>query len=73
MMREVVTGGTATGLAHSGAVYGKTGTAQVGAGAEANGWFTGYRGDVAFVVFLAGAGGSAPAVTLGATFLARLK
>jgi cell division protein FtsI/penicillin-binding protein 2 len=73
MMREVVTAGTATGLAHSGAVHGKTGTAQFGTGAEAHGWFVGYRGDLAFVVFLADANDSRPAVTLGATFLGGLK
>jgi cell division protein FtsI/penicillin-binding protein 2 len=73
MMREVVTSGTGTGLANSGTVYGKTGTAQFGSGAQANGWFTGYRGNIAFVVFLAGANDSHPAVTLGAKFLAALK
>ncbi|MDT8914884.1 penicillin-binding transpeptidase domain-containing protein [Amycolatopsis sp. PS_44_ISF1] len=73
MMREVVTGGTATGLARSGTVFGKTGTAQFGSGAEAHGWFTGYRGDLAFVVFLEGANDSGPAVTLGAKFLAGVK
>jgi hypothetical protein len=73
MMREVVTGGTATGLSRSGTVFGKTGTAQFGSGAEAHGWFTGYRGDVAFVVFLEGANDSGPAVTLGAKFLAGVK
>ncbi len=69
MMREVVTGGTATGLAHSGSVFGKTGTAQFGDGAEAHGWFVGYRGDLAFAVFLEGANDSKPAVALGAKFL----
>ncbi|NEC59824.1 penicillin-binding protein [Amycolatopsis rubida] len=69
MMREVVTGGTATGLAHSGSVFGKTGTAQFGDGAEAHGWFAGYRGDLAFAVFLEGANDSKPAVSLGAKFL----
>ncbi|WP_326837160.1 penicillin-binding transpeptidase domain-containing protein [Amycolatopsis rhabdoformis] len=73
MMREVVTGGTATGLARSGTVYGKTGTAQFGDGAEAHGWFVGYRGDVAFCVFLEGGNDSGPAVTLGAKFLAGVK
>jgi beta-lactamase class D len=73
MMREVVTSGTGTGLAHSGTVYGKTGTAQFGSGAQAHGWFVGYRGDVAFVVFLEGANDSHPAVTLGAKFLAGVK
>jgi len=72
MMREVVTGGTATGLAKSGPVFGKTGTAQFGDGAEAHGWFVGYRGDLAFVVFLEGANDSKPAVRLGAQFLAGL-
>ncbi|MBB2504661.1 penicillin-binding transpeptidase domain-containing protein [Amycolatopsis echigonensis] len=69
MMREVVTGGTATGLSHSGSVFGKTGTAQFGDGAEAHGWFVGYRGDLAFAVFLEGANDSKPAVSLGAKFL----
>lgn len=69
MMREVVTGGTATGLAGSGAVYGKTGTAQFGDGSQANGWFTGYRGDVAFSVLLLGANSSRPAVSVSAVFL----
>jgi beta-lactamase class D len=74
MMRAVVTSGTATGLAHSGTVYGKTGTAQFGADPdnEAHGWFVGYRGDVAFAVFLENAGTSAPAVTLAARFLAKV-
>jgi beta-lactamase class D len=71
MMREVVTGGTAIGLAHSGSVYGKTGTAELGSADQANGWFVGYRGDFAFAVFLAGANSSAPAVTLSAQFLAK--
>ncbi|QRP48780.1 penicillin-binding transpeptidase domain-containing protein [Amycolatopsis sp. FDAARGOS 1241] len=73
MMREVVTGGTATGLARSGTVYGKTGTAQFGSGAEAHGWFVGYRGDVAFSVFLEDSNDSGPAVTLGAKFLSEVK
>jgi beta-lactamase class D len=73
MMREVVTGGTATALAHSGTVYGKTGTAQFGSGAEAHGWFVGYRDNLAFAVFLEGADSSAPAVVLAAKFLAGLK
>jgi beta-lactamase class D len=73
MMREVVTDGTGTGLAHSGTVYGKTGTAQFGTGAQANGWFVGYRGNLAFAVFLEGANDSHPAVTLGAKFLAAIK
>jgi beta-lactamase class D len=69
MMREVVTGGTATGLAGSGKVYGKTGTAQVGDGTQANGWFAGYRDDVAFSVLLIDANSSKPAVSTSAAFL----
>jgi Penicillin binding protein transpeptidase domain/NTF2-like N-terminal transpeptidase domain len=74
MMREVVTDGTATGLADSGSVYGKTGTAQFGddPDQDANGWFVGYRGGVAFAVFLQGANSSTPAVTLAAKFLAKI-
>ncbi|HWC79510.1 MAG TPA: penicillin-binding transpeptidase domain-containing protein [Pseudonocardiaceae bacterium] len=72
MMRAVVTGGTATGLAGSGPVYGKTGTAQFGSGDEAHGWFVGYRGDLAFVVFLESSNDSSPAVTLAAQFLAKV-
>jgi cell division protein FtsI/penicillin-binding protein 2 len=41
MMREVVTGGTATGLNRSGQVFGKTGTAQLPDPSQANGWFAG--------------------------------
>jgi beta-lactamase class D len=72
MMRAVVTSGTATGLAHSGVVYGKTGTAQTGAdtAVDAHGWFVGYRGDLAFAVFLENSNDSRPAVTLAARFLA---
>jgi cell division protein FtsI/penicillin-binding protein 2 len=73
MMREVVTGGTATGLQGSGQVYGKTGTAQFGDGSQANGWFAGYRGDIAFSVLLLGANSSRPAVSVSAAFLGRLR
>ncbi|WP_346055392.1 MULTISPECIES: penicillin-binding transpeptidase domain-containing protein [Amycolatopsis] len=72
MMREVVTGGTATGLAGSGKVFGKTGTAQFGDGTQANGWFAGYRDDVAFSVLLLGANSSKPAVATSAAFLGGL-
>ncbi|MFK0247404.1 penicillin-binding transpeptidase domain-containing protein [Amycolatopsis azurea] len=70
MMREVCTTGTAKALKSSGAVFGKTGTAQFGSGADANGWFVGYRGDVAFAVLLEGSNDSGPAVGLAAKFLA---
>jgi cell division protein FtsI/penicillin-binding protein 2 len=70
MMREVVTGGTATGLKGSGQVYGKTGTAQLPDPSKANGWFVGYRGDVAFAVMLEATNSSTPAVSMAAKFLA---
>jgi beta-lactamase class D len=69
MMREVVTAGTAKALAGRGAVFGKTGTAQFGTGEHAHGWFTGYRGDVAFAVFVDGGESSKPAVAIAGTFL----
>ncbi|GHE87296.1 penicillin-binding protein [Amycolatopsis deserti] len=72
MMREVVTGGTATGLRGNGAVYGKTGTAQFGDGSRSNGWFAGYRDDVAFAVLLLGSDSSKPAVTVSSVFLGAL-
>ncbi|WP_246257657.1 penicillin-binding transpeptidase domain-containing protein [Amycolatopsis anabasis] len=72
MMREVVTGGTASELRGSGQVFGKTGTAQFGDGTQSDGWFAGYRGDVAFAVLLKGAGSSKPAVAAAATFLSGL-
>ncbi len=72
MMREVVTGGTATGLRGDGVVYGKTGTAQFGDGSQANGWFAGYRDDVAFAVLLLGSDSSKPAVTVSSAFLGAL-
>ncbi|HEU5471849.1 MAG TPA: penicillin-binding transpeptidase domain-containing protein [Actinophytocola sp.] len=69
MMREVVTAGTATAIGRRGAVFGKTGTAQFGDGSAAHGWFTGYRGDLAFAVLVESAGSSAPAVAASSAFL----
>ena len=69
MMREVVTGGTATGLNRSGKVFGKTGTAQLPDPSQANGWFAGYRGDVAFAVMIEVSNSSRPAVEMAAKFL----
>ncbi|HEV2784644.1 MAG TPA: penicillin-binding transpeptidase domain-containing protein [Actinophytocola sp.] len=69
MMRAVVTGGTARALAGRGAVFGKTGTAQVGDGSTTHGWFTGYRGDLAFAVLVEGAESSGAAVTVSGAFL----
>jgi transpeptidase family protein/MecA-like transpeptidase family protein len=70
MMRDVVTSGRAKGLAGYGQVYGKTGTAEVGAGEPAHGWFAGYRGDVAFAVLVEGGDTSAVAVDVSGRFLA---
>jgi len=70
MMREVVTGGSATGLARvPGEVHGKTGTAQFGDGTHSHGWFVGYRGDMAFAVLVVDVGASGPAVQAAARFL----
>ncbi len=58
MMRAVVTSGTAAGVGFPPGVYGKTGTAQYGTGANppSHGWFIGYRGDLAFAVLVEGGG-----------------
>jgi hypothetical protein len=72
MMRAVVTSGTGRAAAGAGAVFGKTGTAQFGDGANATGWFVGYRGTVAFAVVLEDSNDSGPAVTLAAKFLKAL-
>jgi len=68
MMREAVTGGTAKALAGRGNVFGKTGTAQFDA-QHSHGWFTGYRGDLAFAVLVEGGGSSAPAINIAGRFL----
>jgi len=76
MSREVVTSGTATALADlPGAVAGKTGTAEFGTGdpPPAHAWFVGYRGDLAFAVFVEGGQSSATtAVPLAQRFLTLL-
>jgi len=72
MMREVVTSGTATGLAPFGQVSGKTGTAQFGDGTGAHGWFVGYRGTMAFAVLVVNGGSSKAAVAVSGTFLGAL-
>lgn len=55
-MRAVVTHGTATNLAGvaGGPVFGKTGTAEHGTAQlqQADSWFTGYQGDLAFAVLI---------------------
>lgn len=72
MMREVVTGGTATALGGHGTVLGKAGTAQFSDGSQAHGWFAGYRDDVAFAVLTVRAGTSDQAVAVSGRFLAGL-
>ncbi len=64
MMRETVTGGTATQLGDIPGLLGKTGTAEYGDNTHAHGWFVGIdaSADLAFAVFIADAGSSAPAV-----------
>lgn len=68
MMRETVTGGTATSLQDIPGLLGKTGTAET-EGGPAHGWFVGIKGDLAFAVFIAGADSSSPAVQVAGTFL----
>ncbi|GAA2109603.1 penicillin-binding transpeptidase domain-containing protein [Actinomadura alba] len=69
MMRAVVTEGTAARAGLPGGTAGKTGSAEIGGGAS-HAWFIGYRGDLAFAVFVAG-GDSGPTVAapLAARFL----
>jgi hypothetical protein len=61
MMRAVVTSGTAAGVGLPPGVYGKTGTAEFGNGANppSHAWFIGYRGDLAFAVLVEGGGAGA--------------
>jgi cell division protein FtsI/penicillin-binding protein 2 len=80
LMREVVTGGTATVLATQPGlpVYGKTGTAEYGTGSppQTDAWFVGYQGDIAFACLVAGTkngfGGTLAAPIVG-RFLAALQ
>jgi beta-lactamase class D len=72
LMRAVVQSGTGRAAAAAGTVFGKTGTAQFGDGKQATGWFVGYRGNVAFAVFLENSNDSGPAVQLAAKFLKAL-
>ncbi|MGI5168671.1 penicillin-binding transpeptidase domain-containing protein [Spirillospora sp. CA-253888] len=72
MMRAVVTGGTAARAGLPSGAAGKTGTAETGGGAS-HAWFIGYKGDLAFAVFVA-EGGSGPKVAapIAARFLRAL-
>jgi cell division protein FtsI/penicillin-binding protein 2 len=73
MMREVVTSGTAKSLANTPgpAISGKTGTAQFDNAnpGRTHSWFIGFRGDVAFAVFVQDGGlSTAAAVPLAGQF-----
>ncbi|PWR10360.1 penicillin-binding protein [Micromonospora acroterricola] len=76
MMREVVTAGTGSALRDvpGGEVYGKTGTAEYDNNpAHTHAWFVGWRGDVAFAVFVEKGGAStASAVPIAERFLRAL-
>jgi cell division protein FtsI/penicillin-binding protein 2 len=77
MMRAVVTEGTATLLAGlpGAPVAGKTGTAEFGAATppQAHAWFIGYRGDLAFAVFVQnGESSTRTAVPVAKAFLTAL-
>jgi cell division protein FtsI/penicillin-binding protein 2 len=71
MMREVVTQGTAKALAGQGQLFGKTGTAEDGS-VGADGWFVGFRGDLALATLVVGAGSSGPALEATGRFLSAL-
>jgi cell division protein FtsI/penicillin-binding protein 2 len=77
MMREVVTSGSAVALKGLGGapLSGKTGTAEFDSAdpAKTHAWFIGWKGDVAFAVFVEnGGGGSATAVPIAGKFLQTL-
>jgi cell division protein FtsI/penicillin-binding protein 2 len=76
MMREVVTGGTATALRKvpGKPVHGKTGTAEFAEKTDdTHSWFIGYQGDVAFAVMVQkGGAGSEAAVPIVNRFLTTL-
>ncbi|GAA0935632.1 penicillin-binding transpeptidase domain-containing protein [Virgisporangium aurantiacum] len=74
MMREVVTSGSGVALKGlAGApLYGKTGTAEFDSAdpTKTHAWFIGFKGDLAFAVFVEnGGGGAATAVPLAGKFL----
>ena len=69
MMRETITGGTATALQDIPGLLGKTGTAEYIDDQHAHGWFVGIGDDVALAVFVSDAGSSVPAVDAAGRFL----
>ncbi len=69
MMRDVVDHGTASGAGLPGDVSGKTGTAE-NDGGRSHAWFIGFRGDLAFCVFVKhGGSGRSAAVPVAVRFL----
>jgi cell division protein FtsI/penicillin-binding protein 2 len=75
MMRETVVSGTAEGLADSGEVHAKTGTAEYGIEEppRTHAWLVGYRGDIAFAVIVEdGGSGADTAVPVAERFLSNL-
>lgn len=72
MMRETITGGTATALQDIPDLLGKTGTAEYIDDTHAHGWFVGIRGDLALAVFVSDAGSSTPAVDAAGSLLRAL-
>jgi len=75
MMREVVTDGTAKQLKNiPGDLRGKTGTAEFDSNpAHTHSWFMGFRGDIAFCVFVENGGAStAAAVPIAGTFFNKI-
>ncbi|MEW2359646.1 penicillin-binding transpeptidase domain-containing protein [Spirillospora sp. NPDC029432] len=73
MMRAAVTDGTAERAGLPAGTAGKTGTAEV-AGGRPHAWFIGFRGDVAFAVFVeGGSSGAEVAAPLAAHFLRTLR
>ena len=75
LMRGVVTDGTAAGAGLPAGTAGKTGTAQYGTGnpLPTHAWFTGFRGDLAFCVYLKdGSSGGRAAAPVAARFLKAL-
>lgn len=77
VLRDVVTGGTATVLADTpgGPVSGKTGTAEFGSATppRTHAWFTGYQGSIAFAVVVEeGRSGGSVAAPIAKAFLTEL-
>jgi len=70
MMGDVVRYGTAAHAGLPAGTHGKTGTAEYDSAGHAHAWFIGYRGDLAFAVFVERGGeGGRVAVPIAARFL----